>query len=294
MAFSKTFLVGAHMSINGGLANAIKDGIALKCTTIQLFLKNNRQWGAKKLTQQEIDSFSSAAQKSLIQVFVAHATYLINLGSPNKEVCEKSITALIDELERCHLLQIPYLVLHPGSRVGSDETVCLDKIAANINTALAKTNSTSMILLELMAGQGGTVCYTFEQLAYLYKNINDKKRIGVCFDTCHAFAAGYDFNNPTSYEEMWQKFDQTIGIDLLKVIHMNDSKKNLGSRVDRHEHIGKGMIGLEAFRLICNDKRFFNIPKILETPKNSPEDDQKNLELLYSLLTDQTKMELGV
>lgn len=290
----RRLLLGAHMSIAGRFENAIEQGTSLGCTTIQLFTKSNRQWAAKPITQEEADTFRAAVKNSDIAPVVAHATYLINIGSPDPEIQQKSIKAVIDELGRCDQLGIPYLVLHPGSHVDSGEETCLERIARNLDTILESAPGETKILLETMAGQGSTVCYAFEQIATIRRLSHNKHRIGVCFDTCHAFAAGYDFTTPEGYETMWQEFDKSIGLEHLYVIHVNDSMKDLDCRVDRHADIGKGKIGSEAFALLFNDPRFFDIPKILETPKEELADDERNMRTIIGLLTDQTKKTLNI
>lgn len=281
------------MSIAGGYDQAVYAGQSIGCTTIQIFTKSNRQWTGKPITPTEIDKFRQALEQTTIDPVVAHSSYLINIGSPNKNIQEKSIQSLSDELQRCHLLKIPYLVIHPGSHLGHPIEECLTTIAQNLNHILATDHGSTMILLELMSGQGSTVCSTFEQLAYVYNKINNEKRIGICFDTCHAWAAGYDFSNTKKYNLMWQQFDDLIGIDKLKIIHINDSKNPCGSKVDRHETIGKGMIGLKTFGYIMNDERFFNVPKILETPKESIQDDQYNMNILKETLTASIRKKFG-
>jgi len=282
-------LLGAHMSISGGLEKAIIRGESIGCTAIQIFTKNNRQWAAKTLTTTEIDLFKKTARKSSIKFIVAHATYLINLGASNKEIEKKSIEATKKELKRCATLNIPYLVLHPGSHIKTDEESCINQVSDNLNTILKTIPGKTMLLLETMPGQGTGICYRFEQIAQILKQSKFKKKLGVCFDTCHAFAAGYDFRTKTTYNRMWEDFDQTIGIKNLKVMHINDSKRPLGSRVDRHADIGKGELELNAFRLIFNDERFFDIPKILETPKETLEDDLKNMLTIKKLLLPKTR-----
>lgn len=286
---SHKLLLGAHMSISGGLEKAIERGESIGCTAIQIFTKSNRQWHAKKLTQDQIDLFIKTARSSSITAIVAHASYLINVGSPSIQVSNKSTTALALELERCELLKIPTLVLHPGSSLGGDETECLERIAENLDRAFEAMQGETKIALETMAGQGSGTCHTFEHIAYIYKQSSHKKRLGVCFDTCHAFSSGYDISTREGYEQTWKQFDDAIGIDKLLAIHVNDSKKPLNARVDRHEHIGKGKIGLEAFRLLFNDKRFYDIPKILETPKDADlAEDRHNMDTLESLLSSAT------
>lgn len=287
-------LLGAHMSIAGKFEKAIEEGTSIGCTTIQLFTKSNRQWHARAILKEEAESFRMAVKKSAIDPVIAHASYLINIGSPNKEIEGKSIKAVIDELHRCDMLDIPYLVLHPGSHTDSDEKECLERIACNLDTILEAAPGKTKILLETMAGQGSTVCYTFDQVGTIRRLSHQKARLGVCFDTCHAFAAGYDFTTPTGYKAMWNEFDKSIGLDHLYAIHINDSLKELNSRVDRHADIGKGKIGLQAFILLFNDPRFFDIPKILETPKEKLADDERNMRTIIGLLSDQTKKILHI
>ncbi len=275
-------LLGAHMSIAGGPDQAIERGQSIQCSTIQIFTKSNRQWHAKPLSTDVRNSFIKKQQA--IGPVVAHASYLINLGSSNLQTIQKSIPGLIIELERCQLLKIPYLVLHPGSLTEKTLAEGLQKIARNLDVALQNAKSDTMVLLENMAGQGSVSCYDFEHIKLIRQYSKESKRIGVCFDTCHAFAAGYDFRTKQLYEDMWHDFNTIIGLEHLKVIHMNDSKKELGSRVDRHEHIGKGKLGLNPFTFLMNDPRFESIAKILETPKEGLSDDQTNLQILKNLI----------
>jgi deoxyribonuclease-4 len=280
----KNNLLGAHVSIADGFYNEIKQGEQIDATCIQIFTKSNRQWASKKITQSDKDFFIKTQENSNISVVVAHASYLINLGSKTDETVEKSILALVDELQRCDELLVPYLVLHPGTQRSSNEEESLIFTAAQINKVLemAKTQTVTL-LLETMAGQGSTIGSTFEQLATIINYIKNKKEIGICFDTCHAFASGYRFDTPDLYRNMWKNFDETIGIKNIKAFHINDSKKALGSKVDRHEDIGKGMIGKNAFRMIMQDPRFIKIPKIVETPvKIGLEDHKRNIEILKS------------
>lgn len=284
MNHKKSPLLGAHMSIAGGLEKAIERGESIGCTAIQIFTKSNRQIYAKPITPKEADLFKKTAAASSIQSIVAHASYLINLGSPNESTATQSIKSLITELHRCDQLDIPYLVVHPGSHVGTDEQECLERITANIDSILKQAKTNTMLLLETMAGQGSSVCYRFEDIATIINNSSHGKSLGVCFDTCHTFVAGYDFRTEKAYTDMWHSFDTIIGLEKLKAIHLNDSKKDVGSFVDRHEDIGKGKLGIDTFRFIMNDKRFTDIPKILETPKDNLEDDRRNLEILRSLI----------
>jgi len=276
--------LGAHVSAAGGLYKAIDIGEELGCTTIQIFTANNRQWAFNDLTENEIAPFIEQQKESQITIVISHASYLINLGSPTKMVAARSKKALKAELMRCEQLSIPYLVLHPGSRLESDEETCIKAIATSLQAILEEVPGQCMILLEIMAGQGSSIGSTLEQLAAIQALIHLKKRIGICFDTCHAFAAGYDFTTPESYKDFWNTFDRIIGLEHLKAIHLNDSQKAKGSHVDRHADIGKGAIGIEAFRLIMNDKRFANIPKIIETPLTSLDDHVRNLQVLRKLI----------
>lgn len=259
-------LLGAHISAAGGFYKAIERGASIGCTTLQIFTKSNRQWHAQPLDEDEILRFKKAQQKFSMPFVVAHASYLINIGSPNPDAAHKATAALIVELQRCEALNIPYLVLHPGSHVNTDETACLDRIAVNLSYAFEKVPGNTTILLETMAGQGSSTCSTFEQIAHIIKRVIPQSRVGVCMDTCHIFAAGYDFRTEDLYKKMWHNFDHIIGKKYLKVIHMNDSKKECGSRVDRHEDIGKGKIGLEAFSFFMNDESLSAVAKIVETP----------------------------
>ncbi len=288
-----SFLYGAHMSIAGEPANAIERGQSIGCTAIQIFTKSNRQWHAKPITDTEADNFKQNWKDSSITSIIAHASYLINIGSPNAEIEHKSVHALGMEMERCTQLGIPYLVLHPGSHSNSDAEECLKRISKNLDN-LCESHPDCTILLETMAGQGTNIGNSFEQLASILKHSKHKNRLGVCLDTCHVFTAGYDLRDEKSYHLMWEQFDKIIGINKLKAIHVNDSKKELGSAVDRHTDIGKGKIGLKAFELLCNDPKLFDIPKILETPKDDLDDDKRNMDILLSLLDKKTRNMLHV
>ena len=281
---SKDILIGAHVSVAGGFDKAIDNGESIGATCIQIFTKSNRQWRAKPIETEAAETYKKRFQESSIKYVVTHASYLINLGSKNKETADKSEEALAIELDRCKALGIPHLILHPGTQGAEEKQTSLEGIAKRINRVFDKTEKTTL-LLETMAGQGTTLGSSFEEIAAIIKNIDDTSRIGVCLDTCHIFASGYKFQTKEEYNEMWKQFDSVIGRKYLKVIHMNDSKKDLGSRVDRHEHIGQGKIGQEAFGHIMNDPRLVKIPKILETPKDDgDEDDIRNIQLLISLI----------
>lgn len=291
-------LLGAHISIAGGMEQAITRAESIGCTALQIFTKNNRQWNAHPLTTEEIETFKNRVSQSLIDKdhIFAHATYLINIGSSDKEIEKKSMHALDHELKRCHALSIPYLILHPGAYLNTTLSNCLEQIITNIRTLFNENpHNTTTLLLETMAGQGTSVGHTFEQLAYIIHQLPEHAgKIGICLDTCHIFAAGYDFRDKNSYESLWKHFDTIIGFSYLKAIHLNDSKTDLDSHVDRHEAIGKGKIGQEAFALLCNDKRFFNVPKILETPYTTLDDYAHNIKIIQGLLSNDTMSALGI
>jgi deoxyribonuclease IV len=288
-----SFLYGAHMSIAGEPAKAIERGELLGCTAIQIFTKSNRQWHAKPITDQQAENFKDAWKNSSIESVIAHASYLINIGSPHKSIADKSVHALGLEMERCNQLGIPYLVLHPGSHSNTDVEESLKRISANLDS-LFNTIPHCSILLETMAGQGTNIGNSFDQLAQIIKHSKYKNRLGVCLDTCHVFTAGYDFTTEKSYKSMWKQFDTIIGINKLKAIHINDSKQSLGSCIDRHADIGKGKIGLKTFELLCNDPHLFDIPKVLETPRSELSDYKKNMDILLDLLNSKTKKLLHV
>ena len=288
-------LLGAHMSIAGGFYKAIKEGESIGCSAIQIFTKSNRQWQAKPIIDADAKLFQTTLHESKIVSYVcAHASYLINLGSPDAHTAKKSVHALHDEILRCEQLGISHLVVHPGSSLGTTEEECLKRIAENLDLALQDTNGTTQILLETMAGQGHVTCHRFEQIATIYSHVKHKNRIGVCLDTCHIFAAGYIFETPAQYKNLWKEFDMIIGRDLLKLIHINDSQKGPGSHVDRHEHIGKGKIGISSFELLMNDPELFSIPKILETPKATVVEDLKNMKTLITLLDEKSRKQLEI
>jgi len=278
--------LGAHMSIAGGVYNAFARGQSVGCDTIQIFTKSSNQWYSKPLTDDDLTRFRQEQERTGIAPVVAHDSYLINLGTPDETLWQKSLTAFIDEVGRCDRLGIPYLVMHPGSHMGAGEAFGLKRIADGLNrTRAAHPQSTIQVLLEITAGQGGHLGYRFEQIARLIAAAEDPDFLGVCFDTAHALAAGYDLRTPDTCAQTFAEFDRIIGLNRLKCFHFNDSKKPLGSRVDRHDQIGQGTLGLEPFRLILNDPRFKNIPMILETPKSEDlHEDIENLRVLRSLI----------
>ena len=280
-------LFGAHESIAGGVFTAIERGLKATCDTIQMFNKANNQWRAKKLSAEEIDKFFGLIESTGVTASVSHTSYLINIASPDNALNEKSYAALKEEMERCNLLRIPNLVFHPGSHVGSGEEVGMDTIAKNVNKLFDElgTDNSVTLLLETTAGQGSNLGYTFEQIAYMIDKVENNTMLGVCMDTCHIFAAGYALSDAKGYKQTMKQFDDIVGLDRLKIIHMNDSKKEFDSKRDRHEHIGKGFIGLDGFSNIVNDPKLKNIPMILETPKEEDlAEDIENLKVLRGLV----------
>lgn len=279
-------MIGAHMSISGGAFNAFLLGEEVGCATIQIFTKNSNQWKAKELTSEDARKFREAQKKTGISPVVGHNAYLINLASPKGDVYALSMEAMLVELNRAELLGLPYLVMHPGAHLGSGEKNGTKKIARSLDRLHQKTKGYKVkICLETTAGQGSAIGYRFEHLAEIIDQVKENERLGVCYDTCHTFTAGYDIRTRETYENTFKELDRIVGLSRLKVIHLNDSLKDLGSRVDRHRHIGQGKIGLEGFRLLMNDSRWENIPKILETPKEGgTAKDIENLNLLRSLV----------
>lgn len=261
-------LIGAHMSIAGGLHNALLAGRENGFDTIQIFVKNQRQWSAKRLTREAVDTFLHTRQETAIASVVAHNTYLINVASPNPALREKSIRALTSEVKRTGRIHIPLLVMHPGAHGGAGEEKGIRRIARALDRVHGAMEETGVrIALEVTAGQGNSIGSRFEHIRDILGGVKNPDRLRVCFDTCHAFAAGYDFRTRKTFEETFSAFDRTIGLDRLAVFHLNDALQPLGSRRDRHAHIGEGHLGERAFRLLMRDPRFRNIPKILETPK---------------------------
>jgi deoxyribonuclease IV len=277
--------LGVHVSIAGGMHRAFERGAELQCQAIQIFLKNSNQWKARTLTEQDRNLFQEAHKNSAIRFVIAHDSYLINLASPDRDLYRKSLDAFAEEMRRANLLGVPYLVMHPGAHMGAGIKAGLSRVAKALKRALALVEPPVKIVLENTAGQGSCLGYRFEQLAAILEQIDNPDRTGVCLDTCHLFAAGYDIRTEQGYSETIQEFDRLIGIRKVKVFHVNDSKTEFGRRVDRHSHIGQGFIGLDAFRFLLNDKRFRKIPKILETPKGPGiEEDLMNLATLRSLV----------
>jgi deoxyribonuclease-4 len=281
-----TLRLGAHESIAGGLYKAFDRAQSAGCKAVQIFVKPNRQWAVKPLTEEDVVRFKVKAEETGIQPIVGHASYLLNLATPDKALWTKSRDMLSVELKRCEVLGVPYLVLHPGSHVGAGEEAGLTRVAQALGEVHAATPGfRASVLLETTAGQGSGLGHSFEHLAWLMAHTPEGERLGVCLDTCHVFAAGYELRTPEGYAATMEEFDQIVGLEQLKAIHLNDSKGDLGSRKDRHEHIGQGHIGLDGFRHILNDPRLAGLPGLLETPKGKGlYEDRENLAVLRSLV----------
>jgi deoxyribonuclease-4 len=281
-------MFGSHLSIAGGLHNALLKAEELKCETVQVFTKQPQQWAAKPLEPEAIKEFRTHADRLKFKQIVAHDSYLINLAAADNAMWKKSVEAFAIEMERCDQLQINYLVTHPGAHCGSGEACGTAKVIAALNALFdQQKNGQVQVLLETTAGQGSCLGCKFEQITEMIDGIEQKHRVAVCVDTCHILAAGYDITTTKGMHRTLQLMDQTFGLKRLKVWHLNDSKKPLASRVDRHENIGRGFVGLPAFQVIATDPRFKNIPKILETPKEPAPDgkdwDIHNLNVLRTL-----------
>ncbi len=279
-------LLGAHLSTAGGVDKAFERAEALDCTTFQIFTKSNRQWQAKPLDPAVIERYHHRQKETGIQPVICHASYLLNLGTSDDALWHKSIKALVIELERCEILKIPYLVLHPGAHMKAGVEIGIARVVQALDIVHERLpNYQVKIALEITAGQGSALGANFAEIAQMLVGCRQSEQLVVCFDTCHALAAGYEFRTPDTYQVMMAEFDRVIGLDRLKVIHFNDSEKDLASHVDRHAHIGEGCIGLEPFGYFLNDPRLKKTPFLLETPKDQdPEDDMRNLERLKGLI----------
>ncbi len=285
-------LLGAHMSIAGGPHAAIERACSINCTAMQIFVKNNMQWFARPLTRPEIRAFLEHAQRCQLAAVFAHANYLINLAATNPQFHANSIKALREELTRADQLKLPFLVMHPGAHMGAGEEAGLRKIVSAIDQVFEQIPKVkTKIALETTAGQGSCLGRSFEQLAFVIENVREPERLCVCLDTAHVFAAGYDITSDAAVKKTFREFDRVIGRPrLVAAIHMNDSKTDRGSRVDRHAHIGEGKIGLAAFRFIMNAPRFRKIPKVLETPKGKElKEDVANMKRLRALVIPRTR-----
>jgi deoxyribonuclease-4 len=280
--------LGAHLSIAGGVVNALLAAERFGCQTVQLFTKNSNQWVGKPFAADEPAEFRKLLRRLKLKFATSHDSYLINLATADPELWRRSVEAFVDELDRAEALGLTYLVTHPGAHVGCGEDGGLTNVTRAIDEVHARRPDAKVkALLELTAGQGTCLGHRFEHLAVVLDKVQEPKRLGVCLDTCHVFAAGYSFGTAAEYEAMLDEFDRLIGLKRLKLFHLNDSKKPCGSRVDRHEHIGRGHIGLEPFRRLLNDPRFQKTPMILETPKEDAhgnEMDPVNLAALRGLI----------
>jgi len=276
-------LIGAHLSTRGGLHTAFDRAAEIRASAMAIFAKNSNQWKGKELTDEDCALF--AGKRTLVPVFT-HASYLINLAATNPEFHRKSIAAMIDELDRAERLGIRGVVLHPGAHVGAGAKAAIEQIARSLDQVhAALPNHKVVTLLETSAGQGSCVGCSFDELGQMIRSVDDRRRVGICFDTCHVFASGYDFRTRDGYEKTIESVEKHVGVRNVGLFHLNDSKRPLGSRVDRHEHIGDGQIGLDGFSFLLNDERFRRIPKLLETPKKiEHESDRRNLGTLRSLL----------
>ncbi len=276
--------IGAHVSAQGGVENAPLNAHAIGAKAFALFTKNQRQWFSNPLTRTSIKSFRDNCEKFDYKPFqiLPHDSYLINLGHPEKDPLEKSRTSFLDEMQRCEQLDLDRLNFHPGSHLNAISIEeCLKRIAESINIVLDKTKGV-MAVIENTAGQGTNLGHTFEQIKEIIDNVEDKSRVGVCIDTCHAFTSGYNVKTTEGFTEVFSKFDEIIGFKYLKGMHLNDSKKDLGTRVDRHDNLGAGLLGEDIFLTLMNDKRFDNLPLILETPDESKW--EAEIKKLYSLV----------
>ncbi len=279
-------LLGTHVSTAGGVDKAPLRAKEIPVRAIQIFAKNNNQWRAPALSLKEVDDFQDNCRKCEIEVAFSHAGYLINLAAPDPVTYQNSMESMRIELERGEALGLSYVVLHPGAHKETGMTLGIHKVVESLNTLIGQTEGYQIrILLETTAGQGSSIGHRFEQIAEILAGVKNKNRVGVCLDTCHIFAAGYELRTKEAYEKTWEEFDRTVGLKKLFAIHLNDSKKPLGSRVDRHEHIGKGEMGEEPFRLLMNDARFKKMPMVLETSKEDDfvKYDRMNLKALQGL-----------
>jgi deoxyribonuclease IV len=284
--------LGAHMSVAGGLPRAVDRAILHRCEAFQIFSKNANQWRGRDVPASEVRDFRAKVKAAGLHPVVSHASYLINLASTSEPLRRQSLAAMADELNRAEALGLLGVVLHPGCYTAGSEATGLDLIADGLLGLLARRGKT-MVLLEHTAGQGTALGATFEQIAYIIGRMKRHRRVGVCLDTCHLLASGYDIASPAGYEGTFRSFERLIGLDRLKLFHLNDSKRPLASRVDRHEHIGQGYVGLESFRRLVNDRRFSGLPMLLETPKTEGRSptvvavdplDTRNLDTLRALI----------
>lgn len=276
--------IGAHVPITGGIFNAPLNGRAIGADAIQVFTRNQMQWACRPLGDEECARFKAAMSETGMRAAMTHASYLVNLAGPEGEFLRRSRAAMVTEMQRCHALGIPYLVFHPGAHMGQGEEEGLSALARSLDALLEETRGLRVTpLLEVTAGQGTSVGHRFEHLAAVFRRVKEPRRLGVCLDTCHLFAAGYDVSTERGYEETIEAFDRLVGLRRLFAIHLNDSRRELGSRVDRHARAGEGLIGLEMFRRVVNDPRLRHVPKVVETP-GPTEAWKKEIALIRSLV----------
>ena len=276
-------LLGAHTSASGGVHRALLEGKDIQATTIQLFTSNQKQWEGRVLTAEHLDCWKRTLDETGLTHIMSHDSYLINLGGPRADILEKSRKAFSEEVKRCLQLEVSYLNFHPGAALDGDVQECLDRIVESLLlTRPLLEKGTLRLLLETTAGQGSSVGHCFEHLAYIIDKVNDQIPIGVCIDTCHIFAAGYDIRTPEAWNQTLAAFDRNIGLHYLHAFHLNDSLKDLGSRVDRHQPLGEGKIGWDCFRFLMTDERTRALPKYLETPGGT-EVWKKEIECLQQL-----------
>ncbi len=287
--------LGAHESIVGGLHCALERGAAAGCDALQLWTKNSRQWRATPLDRETVTQFRRTRAAHSISPIVAHASYLINIASSDAELHRRSVRSLIEEVQRCAILEIPYLVLHPGAHTGAGMAAGLEQVVEGLEQLKGElSDSRVKVLLETTAGQGTSLGADFESLAWILEAVHADDRFGVCLDTCHAFAAGYELRTAAGYAETMSSFDQNIGLERLTMVHLNDSKHPIGSHKDRHEHIGEGHLGIQGFAHLLTDSRLDSLPGILETPKSKDlHEDRENLARLRSIVADETASEVG-
>jgi deoxyribonuclease IV len=277
-------LLGAHVPTTGGVANAPGNGRVIAATAIQIFTRNQRQWACKPLAGGEAAAFRAALAGSGVRAVLSHASYLINLASVVPDFLEKSRNALVEEIRRCHRLGIPHAIVHPGAHMGTGEKAGLDAVARSLDHVLRRTRGRdTTVLLEVTAGQGSCLSHSFEQLAGILDRVKEPERVGVCLDTCHLHASGYNIVTAPGYEQTMESFSRIVGLHKLKAIHLNDAKSARGSRLDRHERAGQGQLGLETFRRILNDPRLAGVPMVVETP-GPLEEWRKEIELLRGLV----------
>lgn len=287
-------MFGSHLSISGGMHNALLEAEKFGMETVQVFTKNQQQWKCAPLAEQAVGDWCTHCDRLKFEQTVSHDSYLINLASPDDALRQKSIDLFVEELRRCVALRIPYLVTHPGAHMGEGEEKGLARVAASLDAVHAavpkgkKGAAVVVTCLEITAGQGSSLGWRLEHLAAIIDQVKHPERLGVCLDTAHLFAAGYDFRGPKKYNAFMKDLDSIVGVERVKVLHLNDSKKDLGSRVDRHQHIGRGTIGVDGFRPFVRDKQFRDVPKILETAKGKDDQgrewDAVNLETLKGLM----------